>query len=300
MHYHLWKVRVFCPTCGKQLKGYGVHKRVCKILDIDSNETDQVLISVLTAQEGPGLDLTVADVMKRYSQAAVASPVLLYVDCRCCVEMGVSKLQDRFGEWTNLNIRLDIWHFMQQLAEGCTTDTHSLYPTFMGCLSVCIFEWDPQDVALLCQMKRQELRQEGVPLIRDVLWTSTSLRKSWPSTADGGLMGKSPPSALLSFHCHLNRLIAGEMIGVDYLLRQPGQPLQNVDPDSEETSEMLEDLGKTEVGNIVALWQNLLDYDKQRVVFAARHQDRLNTGRQTEHSSDLRRRRQSSLQVCRA
>ncbi|KAJ8347433.1 hypothetical protein AAFF_G00201160 [Aldrovandia affinis] len=31
------------------------------------------------------------------------------------------------------------------------------------------------------------------------------------------------------------------------------------------------------VGNIVALWQNLLDYDKQRVVFAARHQDRLNT-----------------------
>ncbi|KAK1886839.1 Titin [Dissostichus eleginoides] len=31
--------------------------------------------------------------------------------------------------------------------------------------------------------------------------------------------------------------------------------------------------------NIVALWQNLLDYDKQRVVFAARHQSRLDTGR---------------------
>lgn len=29
----------------------------------------------------------------------------------------------------------------------------------------------------------------------------------------------------------------------------------------------------------MALWQNLLDYDKQRVVFAARHQDRLKTGR---------------------
>ncbi|KAJ8367281.1 hypothetical protein AAFF_G00323420 [Aldrovandia affinis] len=27
------KVRVFCPTCGKQLTGYGVHKRAC--LDID-------------------------------------------------------------------------------------------------------------------------------------------------------------------------------------------------------------------------------------------------------------------------
>ncbi|KAJ8391698.1 hypothetical protein AAFF_G00086480 [Aldrovandia affinis] len=33
--HHLWKVRVFCPTCGKQLTGYGVHKRACKVLDID-------------------------------------------------------------------------------------------------------------------------------------------------------------------------------------------------------------------------------------------------------------------------
>ena len=33
------------------------------------------------------------------------------------------------------------------------------------------------------------------------------------------------------------------------------------------------------VSNIIALWQNLLDYDKQRVVFAARHQSRLDTGR---------------------
>lgn len=69
------------------------------------NEIGQILISVLTAQEGPGLDLMVADLMKRYSQAAVAPPVLLYVDCGCCVEQGVSKLQTRFGEWTDLNIR---------------------------------------------------------------------------------------------------------------------------------------------------------------------------------------------------
>lgn len=33
------------------------------------------------------------------------------------------------------------------------------------------------------------------------------------------------------------------------------------------------------MSNVVALWQNLLDYDKQRVVFAARHQSRLDTGR---------------------
>lgn len=35
MPYHLWKFRVFCPACGKQLTGYGIHKRARKVLDID-------------------------------------------------------------------------------------------------------------------------------------------------------------------------------------------------------------------------------------------------------------------------
>lgn len=35
MPYHLWKVRVSCPDCGKNLTGYGVHKRARKVLDID-------------------------------------------------------------------------------------------------------------------------------------------------------------------------------------------------------------------------------------------------------------------------
>ncbi|XP_053199085.1 uncharacterized protein LOC128383497 [Scomber japonicus] len=38
-------------------------------------------------------------------------------------------------------------------------------------------------------------------------------------------------------------------------------------------------LSNQQVSNIVGLWQNLLDYDKQRVVFSARHQTRLNTER---------------------
>ncbi|XP_042560784.1 uncharacterized protein LOC122130196 isoform X2 [Clupea harengus] len=38
-------------------------------------------------------------------------------------------------------------------------------------------------------------------------------------------------------------------------------------------------LTNQQVSNIGALWQNLLDYDKQKVVFAARHQSRLDTGR---------------------
>lgn len=35
MPYHLWKVRVSCPACGKNLTGYGVHKKAWKVLDID-------------------------------------------------------------------------------------------------------------------------------------------------------------------------------------------------------------------------------------------------------------------------
>ncbi|CAL8241487.1 unnamed protein product [Merluccius merluccius] len=196
MPYHQWRVRVLCPTCGKQLTGYGVHKKVRKVLDIDSfyllvteilrctvcrltylstsqtvrdqldlphqrmfhliltqkdiisrldhikatitstfgsilkmdsskkitkklagigkgtafwmtsvgNEIGQILISVLTAEEGAGLDLMVADLMKRYNQACVAPP-----------------------------------------------------------------KGDPEDIALLRRAVTEQLRQEGVRVISDVL-----------------------------------------------------------------------------------------------------------------------------------
>ncbi|KAL1246952.1 hypothetical protein QQF64_034539 [Cirrhinus molitorella] len=35
MPYHLWKVRLSCPVCGKQLTGYGAHKRARHVLDVD-------------------------------------------------------------------------------------------------------------------------------------------------------------------------------------------------------------------------------------------------------------------------
>ncbi|KAM4579466.1 uncharacterized protein V3H82_008683 [Fundulus diaphanus] len=38
-------------------------------------------------------------------------------------------------------------------------------------------------------------------------------------------------------------------------------------------------LNSQEVSSIIALWQDLLELDKERMVFAARHQDKLNTGR---------------------
>ncbi|KAI9525224.1 hypothetical protein NQZ68_009904 [Dissostichus eleginoides] len=131
------------------------------------NEVGQIVTSVLTVQEGPGLDTMASGVMERYRQAAVPPPVLLYVDCGCCVSDGTSMLHSRFSDWPDLHIRLDIWHFMRRLAVGCTTDAHPLYPTFMGCLSACIFEWDARDLTLLRQAKRALLVQEGVPGLTD-------------------------------------------------------------------------------------------------------------------------------------
>ncbi|KAK1904688.1 putative surface protein bspA-like [Dissostichus eleginoides] len=131
------------------------------------NENGQILISVLTAQEGAGLDMMAANLVRRYQQAGVGPPVLLYVDCGCCTESGETKLKARFSGWPDLTVRLDIWHFMRRLALGCTTDAHQLYPIFMSRLSTCIFEWDAADLALLREAKRQQLQSQGLSFLTD-------------------------------------------------------------------------------------------------------------------------------------
>lgn len=148
----------------------GIAKGTALWLTSVSNERGQILISVLSAQEGPGLDRMATGLICRYRNASVAPPKLLYVDCDCCREgRGQTKLKERFGGWPDLIIKLDIYHFMRRLASGCTKDAHPLYPIFMAKLSSCIFEWDRGDVALLRQAKREQLKQEGVPGITDTL-----------------------------------------------------------------------------------------------------------------------------------
>ena len=126
------------------------------------NEYGQILMSVLTAQEGAGLDQMAEGLMRRFAQAGVDPPVALYVDCGCCAEAEKTKLQARFSEWPNLIVRLDIWHFMRRLAIACTTHAHQLYPTFMSQVSACIFEWDAGDMALLREAKSRQLQAQGL------------------------------------------------------------------------------------------------------------------------------------------
>ena len=66
------------------------------------------------------------------------------------------------GDQLDVQIRLDIWHFMRRLAKGCTSESHPLYGIFMSKLSQCIFEWDSDDYNLLMSAKRSEMRLAGL------------------------------------------------------------------------------------------------------------------------------------------
>ena len=118
------------------------------------NEFGQVLISVLTASEGNGLNQMAKDLVNRYKNASVSPPDLVYTDRDCCGARGIKGL---FPEWNDICVRLDIWHFMRRLAIGVTTESHPLYATFMGRMSKCIFEWSTEDFDSLKTAKAREL-----------------------------------------------------------------------------------------------------------------------------------------------
>lgn len=102
------------------------------------NEMGQVLVCVLTTAEGQGLKDMTSGLVRRYKNAGVDPPRVLYVDRDCCSK-AVPKM---FHPWKNLIVRLDIWHFMRRLARAVKTESHQLYGVFMSKLSACIFEWD--------------------------------------------------------------------------------------------------------------------------------------------------------------
>lgn len=115
-------------------------------------------MSVVTCAESmEGLSAMAAGLTKRYQDAEVPPPQLIYVDRDCCNQDGVSKTAAMFPEWDQLVVRLDIWHLMRRFAGAVTTESHELYPTFMRQLSHCIFEVDSEDARRLTEAKRSEL-----------------------------------------------------------------------------------------------------------------------------------------------
>ena len=140
----------------KKLSGHA--SRTAEWVTNVGNEHGQVLVSVLTAKEGSGLSKMAGGLMKRYKNASVDPPVLLYVDRDCCY----GKSKALFAEWDNLLIRLDIYHFMRRIATGCSTESHQLHQTFMARLSQCIFQWDSNDLEHLKLAKKREMESQGI------------------------------------------------------------------------------------------------------------------------------------------
>lgn len=119
-------------------------------------------MSVMTVNEGTGLENMANGLMRRFSMAGVSPPEVLYVDRDCCSGTTGSKTPNLFSLWDNLVIRLDIWHFMRRIAAGCNTEAHPLYSVFLSRLSQCIFQWSEEDLALLKSAKRGQLQSQGI------------------------------------------------------------------------------------------------------------------------------------------
>ena len=98
------------------------------------NEHGQILISVLTETEGEGLQAMTQGLVKRYHAAQETPPSLVYVDRDCYSGTGISKVKQMLEPW-DIQVCLDVWHFMRRFSLGCTSDAHPLYGTFMSRLS---------------------------------------------------------------------------------------------------------------------------------------------------------------------
>ncbi|ESO96259.1 hypothetical protein LOTGIDRAFT_176615, partial [Lottia gigantea] len=136
----------------------------CSMGNQCGNERGEILMSVLTTSESVDSLREMAEgLMSRFENSQKDLPKCLYTDRECCNQDGPSKFKVLFSKWTDLKIRLDIWHFMRRLALGCTSESHPLYGTFMSRLSSAIFEWDKTDLANLKAAKKKEIEASGIP-----------------------------------------------------------------------------------------------------------------------------------------
>ena len=87
----------------------------------------------------------------------------MWIDCCDAGGFGRS-IKNMFWKWSDMTVRLDVFHFMKRISQCVTTSYHPLYVPFMSELSACIFEWCKEDLALLSQAKTEELKKEGLHL----------------------------------------------------------------------------------------------------------------------------------------
>ena len=62
---------------------------------------------------------------------------------------------------SDIQVKLDISHFMKRIASTCTTESHPLYPKFLRQLSGCSFQWCSEDLEAPKPAKEALLAKEA-------------------------------------------------------------------------------------------------------------------------------------------
>ncbi|KAL2098418.1 hypothetical protein ACEWY4_007625 [Coilia grayii] len=124
-------------------------------------------MSVMTCEESLEKLKPMADgLVERYRRAGEPAPELMYVDRGCCRQLGVSSVEQMFGEWTNAGmlVRLDIFHWIHRFNRANRTDHHPKYQVFKSALSAAVFAYNKDDVARLLRAIRagHPTRYEGL------------------------------------------------------------------------------------------------------------------------------------------
>lgn len=134
---------------------------------------------MLTEAEGEALEGMVQGLIDRYGNAHVNPPQVLYVDRDCCSQGG---MMGKFrASWPDLQVRLDIWHFLRRIASAVNTEAHPLYAPFMQDLSRAIYMFDRGDVEALRSAKQSEAEEKqvkqkhSVKIFRNTAFLRTSL-----------------------------------------------------------------------------------------------------------------------------
>eukprot|EP00795_Rhopilema_esculentum_P001125 gene1125-15467_t len=145
------------------------------------NELGEILKSVITSSDSSAILLPMAEGwMDRYAAAEVTPSVVLYTNRDCCRQNGPSSYKLLFNWWSDLVIRLDVWHFMRRLAVGCTSESHPLDEELIAARVR-----DPSDMVVdqaitFAELTRHCRRQTQTPkeiksLIEDLILNMTAM-----------------------------------------------------------------------------------------------------------------------------
>ena len=130
--------------------------------------------------------------MKRHLDAGVYPSTVLYVDrdSRRGIAVETKRL---LSQWSEMEISLDIWHFMRCIAVGCTTQSQPKYAIFLGRLFHCTFVWSQEDLKPLIPATHCKVTTNGVKDPSEEDFIKKSAKKSLRPIATGkSLVWKKP------------------------------------------------------------------------------------------------------------